>query len=164
MAFSRIDENVWAPLDSAVQHFTHSADLAGRAGNRKAEKVFVDQYFRTRALTCLYTTLRNTAVWIYAVHEYRESADPDIRSEMRRLLDEMIEKEIQNCKELIRLWEEAPVEWMIVSGAEETPFIHAGNFAELVAKKISLMEEYRGYEPSVDPKFMFRIANNPYKK
>jgi hypothetical protein len=162
MAFSRIDDNVWGPLESAIRLFKNAGGKAGRTGDRKAEKVFIDQYFRIRALKCLYTTIRNTAVWIYAVHEYRESGDPSIRTASRKLLDEMIKKEIQNCRELILLWEKAPVEWMIISGTEETPFIHAENFAELLAKKISLMEEYRGDEPSIDPEYMFRITNNPY--
>jgi hypothetical protein len=54
------------------------------------------------------------------------------------------------------------VEWMIVSGAEETAFTHAENFPELLEKKISLMEKHRGDEPSIDPDYMFRVKNNPY--
>lgn len=162
MAFLRIDENVWDPLDAAIQHFGRLRDKAGTAGDRNAADVFADQYFRTRALKCLYMTLRNTAVWIYAVHEYLESAESAIRTGCRKLLDEMIAKEIENCQELIRLWEEAPVEWLIVSESGETPFIHGGNFPELVAKKISLMEKYRDDEPFIDPDYMTRIKNDPY--
>ena len=161
-AFSRIDENVWKPLESAIRLFKRKGEGAGGTGDRKAAKVFVDQYFRTRALKCLFTTLRNTAVWIYAVHEYRDSDDPATKIECRRLLDDMMEKETQNCEELIMLWEKAPIEWMIVSGAEETPFIYADNFAGLLEKKISLMKSHRGDEPSIDPDYMFRIKNNPY--
>jgi hypothetical protein len=161
-SFSRIDENVWTPLESAIDLFQKKREEAESAGDQKAEKVFADQYFRARALKCLFTTLRNVAAWIYGVHQYRDSDDPSVKSDSRKILDEMIQIEIQNCADLIELWEKAPVEWMIVSGAEETAFIHAENFPELLAKKISLMEKHRGDEPSIDPDYMFRIKNNPY--
>lgn len=162
MAFSRIDENVWAPMDSAVCLFEEKIDETGDAGHNGARKVFVDQYFRARALKCLFATLRNTAVWIYAVHEYLDSDEVHARAACRKLLDEMMDRELKNCAELIEIWEQAPIEWMIVSGTEESPFIYAGNFPELIAKKISLMEKYRTAEPSIDPDYMFRLKNNPY--
>ncbi len=162
LAYSRIDDNVWVPMESAVRLFGEKLEGAREAGDKKAEKVFVDQYFRARALKCLFVTLRNTAVWIYAVHEYLESDRADSRAACREVLDEMIDRELTNCAELIAIWEQAPIEWMIVSGSEETPFIYAENFPELIAKKMSLMEKYRGFEPSVDPDYMFRLKNNPY--
>lgn len=75
----------------------------------------------------------------------------------------MIEREICNCQELIRLWKEAPVEWMIISGTEETPFIHGENFSKLLEKKLALMEKYKNDEPFIDPDYMFRIADNPFR-
>jgi len=162
MAFSRIDENVWHPLESAISHFEKKRDQAAKKGDRKAQSVFEDQYCRSRALKCLYTTLRNTAVWIFAVHEHQDSKNPEVRSACRKLLDKMIEREIQNCGDLIDLWKNAPVEWMIVSGTEETPFIYADNFVDLLANKVSLMTKHRGDEPSIDPDYMFRLEDNPY--
>jgi hypothetical protein len=161
-AFSRIDENVWAPLESAIRLFKNKKDSAGRADKGKAEKVFEDQYFRARALKCLYMTLRNTAVWIYAVKEYLDAGDSSTRKSARNLLDEMAEKEIQNSKDLIDLWNTAPVEWMIISESQETPFIHADNFSRLLEKKIWLMEKHRDDEPAIDPDYMFRLEKNPY--
>ncbi len=161
-AFTRIDENVWTPLESAIELFKRKRDESKDFWNDKAGKVFEDQYYRSKALCCLYTTLRNTAVWIYAVHEYRDSKDPGRRADCRRLLDDMMRREIQNCREFIKLWETAPIEWMIVSGSEETPFIHAENFPQLLKKKMALMEEHRADEPYIDPDYMFRIKNNPY--
>jgi len=76
----------------------------------------------------------------------------------------MIEREIRNCQELIRLWKETPVEWMVISGTEETPFIYAENFANLLEKKITLMEKHKKDEPFIEPDYMFRIADNPYGK
>ena len=162
VAFSRIDENVWSPLETAISHFKKKKDQAANANDQKAVSVFEDQYYRSRALKCLYTTLRNMAVWIYAVHEYQDSKSPEVKTGCRKLLDEMIEREIQNCEDLIELWKKAPIEWMIVSGTEETPFIHAKNFVDLLANKVSLMKKHRGDEPSIDPDYMFRVKNNPY--
>ncbi len=158
-AFNRIDENVWAPLDEAIGLFKKKGEETSRDGNIEAKKVFEDQYFRARALRCLFTTLRNTAVWIFAVHEYLDSHSPEKKAECRNLLDDMIRREIQNCHELIELWETAPIEWMIVSGSEETPFIYGSNFPVLIKKKISLMEKHLRDEPFIDPDYMFRISN-----
>jgi hypothetical protein len=160
--FMRIDDNVWNPLVSAISHFKKSWKRAEGSGDEDAVSVFEDQYYRTRALKCLYTTLRNTAVWIYAVHEFQESNDPSTKAGCRKLLDEMIGREIQNCRDLIDLWNKAPIEWMIVSGTEETPFIHSTNFVELLGKKVSLMKKHRGDYPSIDPDYMFRLIENPY--
>jgi hypothetical protein len=161
-AFSRIDQNVWKPLDSAIDLFRMKWNEATDSKDFEAKKVFEDQYHRMRALKYLYMTLRNTAVWVYAVHEYLDVKDPDKRTECRQLLSEMIEKEIQNCQELIELWETAGIEWMIVSGSEETAFIHGENFPHLLDKKIALMEKHRNDEPFIDPDYMFRLPNNPY--
>jgi hypothetical protein len=157
-AFDRIDENVRPPLDAAIELFGKKAQEASRNGEARTKKVFEDQYFRARALRCLFITLRNTAVWIYAVHEYLDSGDPEKKAGCRNLLDDMIQREIQNCRELIELWETAPLEWMIVSGSEETAFIYGPNFPKLLKKKISLMEKHRADDPFIDPDYMFRIS------
>jgi len=161
-AFRRIDEHVWAPLESAVELFRKKMDDTAQSGDEKAEQVFEDQFFRTRALRCLYETLRNTAVWIYAVHEYLDSAEHSKKENCRGLLTDMNRREIQNCRKLIQLWNEAPLEWMIISGSEETPFIHGKNFPQLLKKKIDLMEKHKDDEPFIDPDYMFRVNNNPY--
>lgn len=162
-AFSRIDQNVWRHLKDSIDLFKEKMEAARKSGNQKAHDVFEDQYFRVRALRCLYETLRNTAVWIYAVHEYLDASDSEVKSHCRRLLTEMMDREIQNCRELIQLWIEAPLEWMIVSGTVETTFIHGQNFPELVQKRISLMEKHKGDEPYIDQEYMFRVKNNPYQ-
>lgn len=161
-AYKRIDKNVWTSLDAAIDLFGEKMEDAYRNESGQAKKVFEDQYFRGRALRCLFTTLRNTAVWIYAVHECLDSDDPEKKADCRNLLDDMIQGEIKNCLELIRLWETAPIEWMIVSGSEETPFIYGLNFPLLLKKKISLMEKHRTDEPFIDPDYMFRIVKDPY--
>ncbi len=162
-AFTRIDQDVWGHLKDSIDLFKEKMETSRKSGNRKADRVFEDQYFRARALRCLYQTLRNTAVWIYAVHEYLDASDSGVKSYCRRLLLEMMDSEIQSCRQLIRLWKEAPLEWMIVSGTVETTFIHGQNFPELLEKKISLMEKHKGDEPFIDPDYMFRVKNNPYQ-
>jgi len=106
-AFKRIDDHVWAPLESAVELFRLKMEEAAQSGDERAEQVFEDQFFRARALRCLYETLRNTAVWVYAVHEYLDSAEHSIKENCRGLLTDMSRREIQNCRKLIQLWNEA---------------------------------------------------------
>lgn len=161
-AVERIDASVWKPLEKAEAILKEGRDRAAAAGNEDSRKVFEDQHVRARALRCLYETLRSTAVWIYAVHTYLKSADPEERTRMRGLLAGMIEREIRNCRRLKELWEETPVEWMIVSGSEETPFIYAPNLGQLLDRKIALMQEYGDCEPRIDPEYMFRVASDPY--
>lgn len=162
-AFLRIDNKVWEPLKTAVDLFKEKMKETKSSRNDRAFRVFEDQYFRIKALRCLYETLRNTAVWIYAVRTYLDDQDDSDKSYCQSLLEEMIEREIQNSLEFIQLWEKASVEWMIVSGSVETPFIYGENFAELLKKKITLMEKHKNDEPFIDPEYMFRVADNPYE-
>jgi len=162
-AYRRIDAGAQRPLQAAVGLFRKKMTEAERLGDEKALAVFEDQHCRAEALRCLYETLRNTAVWIYAVHEYSDTADTKKKRYCLKLLDDMIEREIDNSRELIRLWTEAPVEWMYVSDFGETPFIYGENFPELLKKKIALMRKHRHDKPFIDPDYMFRVAGDPYR-
>jgi len=163
-AYRRIDRYVWKPLDTAVALFKKKMDESKDRRREQAHHVFEDQYFRAAALRCQYETLRNAAVWIYAVHEYQESRDAKKKRYCRQLLKDMTQREIRNARASIRLWREAPVEWMIVSGFGETPFIYGTNYPELLEKKIALMRKYGANEPHIDPNYMFRVENNPYRE
>lgn len=156
-SFLRIDENVWDPLERAIELFLNKIKPSAAALSEMALHVFQDQWFRARALRCLFSTLRNTAVWIYAVHEYLDSPDIALKKKCRQLLDKMMEREIENAKEMIELWRESPVEWIIISGSVETPFIHGDNFGDLLERKIDLMQKYKNDEPRIDPDYMFRL-------
>jgi len=162
-AYRRIDAGAMKPLRAAIDLFTKIKVEAVRAGDEQAGSVFIDQACRAQALWGLYETLRNTAVWIYAVHEYLEARDRKVKARCRALLDDMIGREIDNSGRLIRLWRDAPVEWMFVSDFGETPFIHGENFAELLEKRIALMKKHRRDKPSIDPEFMFRVKGDPYE-
>jgi hypothetical protein len=161
-AFPRIDRRVWAPLDQALGLLRGAMAEAKSAADEKAFSVFEDQSYRAWALRSLYETLRNTAVWIYAVHEYQDTRSGRAKARCRRLLDNMIGREIENARSLARLWARAPVEWMAVSGFGETPFIYSENFPELLKKKVRLMTRHRGDTPRIDPDYMFRVENDPY--
>jgi hypothetical protein len=157
-----IENNVWGPLDLALQIFEHNLKKAERTETKRAAAVFRDQLDRCRALRCLFVTLRNTATWIYAVRQYLETSSLKLKTQYRNILEKMMDSEIQNSRDLLSLWENSPVEWMIVSGEKETPFIYGENFPDLLHKKIELMEKYKNAEPRIDPGYMFRVKNNPY--
>jgi hypothetical protein len=161
-AFRRIDSRVWTPLDKAVGLFLKAMTDAKRDRDGKSLSVFEDQYYRAAALRCLYETIRNAAVWIYAVHEYQDTRNVRTKARCRRLLDDMIGREVENSRHFARLWAQSPVEWMAVSGFGETPFIYGENFPELLKKKIRLMTKYRNDVPRIDPDYMFRVENDPY--
>jgi hypothetical protein len=162
-AYRRIDAGAMKPLRAAIDLFLKKKTEAVRAGDEPAASVFIDQACRAQALEGLYETLRNAAVWIYAVHEYLETRDRKVKARCRALLDDMIGREIDNSGRLIRLWKDAPVEWMFVSDFGETPFIHGRNFAELLEKRIALMKKHRRDKPAIDPEFMFRVKDDPYE-
>jgi hypothetical protein len=160
-AVERIDAHVWQPLATAEGMFREGRTQASSSGDRKAEDVFTDQMVRIQALRCLYETLRNTALWVYAVHTFIRSRNRKVRERMQGLLNDMVEREIRNCRTLKELWETTSVEWMVVSGSEETPFIYAQNLGDLLDRKVVLMQKYGRYDPCIDPDFMFRVAGDP---
>ncbi len=161
-AFRRIDQNVWKPLRQAQALFKRKMEQAAREKRRKALALFSDQWIRVRALKCLFETLRNTAVWIWGVHTYLESNSRSLRQRARRLLREMVDREIANCRDLLQLWESSPLEFMMISGIGETTFIHGENLPQLLMKKIELMSRHRDDEPYIDPEFMWRVSPDPY--
>jgi hypothetical protein len=70
-----------------------------------------------------------------------------------------MEREIENSKEMIDLWQESSVEWIIISGSIETPFIHRDNFGDLLERKTDLMQKHKNDEPRIDPDYMFRLPS-----
>ncbi|MBU4329648.1 MAG: hypothetical protein KKB53_04005 [Acidobacteria bacterium] len=159
-ARERMDERVLPLLEEALER------LAGHkiaAENQPSVySVFHDFEVRTRALRCLIETLRNTAAWVESVHSYLDTMNEDIRAAGRRQIEELIDREIQNSRDLMDLWNECCVEWMIVAENGETPFLYGDNMPELLARRIGLMERHRGDTPSIDPNYMFRVRHNPY--
>ena len=162
-AYTRIDAKVWSPLGAAIGLAGRKKAESERAGDGKANAAFRDFHIRASALRCLYESQRNAAVWIYAVHEYLDTRSPRIRKRCRILIDDMIGREIRNAEDMIRLWNDSGIEWMSVSDFGETPFIHGTNVPDLLRKKIALMKRHRGDRPFIDPGYMFRVENDPYR-
>ena len=152
----KMDEQALPALDKAVRLFSGRIE-PGR------KDVFADQLVRARALKCLFMMLRNTACWIYSVHTFLRTEESDLRNRCLSLLDDLMDREIENTEELIELWENTDVEWMIV-GEVETPFIHGENFGALLRKKVDLIKSYRSHKPFIDPDYMFRFKGKKKKK
>ena len=134
-AYRRIDAGVWKPLNAAVRLFRENARKASESGDEAARRLFEDQGVRAEALQGHYTTLRNAAVWIFAVHEFLGTRNARVKARCRKLLDEAIGREIENARMMIRLWEETDVVWMMASPLGETPFIHGMNYPDLLQKR-----------------------------
>ncbi len=159
----KIDANVLPVLKRVLDKLSTVLREQDLKEQKNRLNIFLDLYDRCRALQCLFLTLRNTAAWIYAVHTFLDTENPDTQASCRMILDELIESEIRNAQDCLDLWENSPVEWMIVSGQGETPFIYGMNFGLLLKKKIVLMRRHKNDNPSIDPDYMFRVENNPYE-
>ena len=161
-ALERIDAHSMPPLVQAIDLMRIKLQESLQLGDETAGKLYRDQCHRARALKCLFETQRNAAAWIYGVHTFLRGETSEVKTEARRLLGEMVDREVSNTRDLIELWQTSPVRFMAVSALGETPFIHGSNFPELLRRRIELMERYRDCDPRIDPGFMWRVANDPY--
>ncbi len=159
----RIDAGVWKPLARALDVFKEKTRESSRAGNERAARVFEDQAVRIEALRGHYTTLRNAAAWIEDVHGFLGARTAGGKSKYLKDLQAMIDNEIVNAKDMIRLWRESRSVYMMVAEIGETPFIYGENFPDLLEMKIALMETHRTDLPRIDPDYMFRFSGDPYR-
>jgi hypothetical protein len=150
-----IDQRVLPPLDDAIARCVARLERLGE--NEEARLVFADLKDRLRAGACYYRTMRNTLAWIESVHGYLEATSEGEREQFLSLARSMIESELQNSRELLTLWEESSVSFMPVSSVAETLHIYGENFAELLTRKIALMEAHRNDRPRIDPDYMWRM-------
>ncbi len=149
----RVDRQVLPRLERAVGF----ADDCLQSVSDAERAVFRDQCDRLSALCCWAATLRTVAAWTVGVYGWLEAESMRARKRYRRLLDEMIDREIANTERLLRLWRESDTHFMAVSCVGETPFIYGENFGEGLQKKIDLMRRYREVEPRIDSGIMWRI-------
>jgi len=156
LAVERMDKSMWEKLNQAIAIYTKA--ILRSSEDDAAQKIFIDQLDRLRALKCWFRTHRNVAAWIAGVHGYLESCDEKIRNERRQLVKEMVLDEIDNTKELLQLWETSNVDFMVISVYAETPLIHGENFGELLKKRIKLMTGRENDEPYIDPDYMWRMS------
>lgn len=150
-----VDEGVIAPLDAAIDRALAAIERAADP----ARGVFEDLHDRLRAARCYYRTMRNTMAWTESVHGYRLAATPGERELRRVLVAEMVENELDNSRDLLALVQTSRVSFMPVLWRGETLHGYGKNFAELLRRKIALMEQYGDREPRVDPGYMWRMPD-----
>jgi hypothetical protein len=149
----QFDENVLPRLEAARQ----AAHRRVEASADEARSVFVDLRDRIRAFQCWATTLRNTCAWVTGVHGYLDAETVDKRSACLEEVREMVQREKQNAKALLDLWETSATEFMLVAEQGETSYVHGENFGDCVRKKIDLMEEYGDRKPAIDEDIIWRL-------
>ncbi len=159
-ALERIDENVWQPMDDAVRVLEGVRDQAQETlGDGNAIEDF---WVRLKALRCWFMTQRNVAAWIVGVCGHMEATSGAEKKKCRAMLDEMIDKEMENSDTLLGLLD-SDVEFMATTELTETPLIHGRNMKELLTRRIALMSAHRDDEPFIDPEYIERNAARAYE-
>ena len=151
----RVDKNVLGRLEGAVQFAAKYAD--DDSIPKQVRNVFIDQRDRLLAMKCWVRTQRSVAAWVAGVYNYLESTDDQEKKKWRAYLDDMMDKDIENTKDLLNLWKTSDVNFMIISETGETSYMYADNFGEKLQKKIELVEKYRHVEPRIDESVMWRV-------
>jgi hypothetical protein len=154
-ALERIDQNVWQPLDGALEVLTRvREEAANTLGDRN---VMEDQLLRLSALRCWLTTQRNVAAWVAGVCGYMEADSEGAKDECRAIVREMIASELDNSARLTALLD-SETGLMATTDKGETPLIYGRNLKELLAKRVALMTAHRDDEPFIDPEYIERNA------
>ena len=150
-----IFENVLPPLEQAIEIARLRRDRA--PAQSELRTVWATHYDRFYSMKNWFRTQKNVAAWIEGVHGYIESDDPKEKQRCRDLTRSTVLDEKANAKNFLDHVRSAETDWMIQSEVSETTFIYGDNFAELLEKKISLMEGRENDEPFVDPDYMWRV-------
>ena len=156
-------ENIIEQYDNACRPALNEAmELAVRVVDRvdngsRAEVVFTDFRDRLLALECLYRSLRNIGAWVAGVHGYMDAENGEERAAAYRIVEEMMDDELENARNLLALWEKTDVEFIPIHAYGETWHEYGDNLGELIQRKINLMEKHRYDKPYIDPDFMWRM-------
>jgi hypothetical protein len=102
--------------------------------------------------------MRNSVAWTESVHGYLESQSSADNERYRSLCRAMVTSELENAKNLLKLWNESDVNWMPISRTGESLHLYGDNFGDHVRRKITLMQQHIDDEPSIDPGFMWRMG------
>lgn len=147
-----IDDGVLPPLTAAI-------DRALAAAEREKTKpaVFADLLDRLRAARCFCRTMRNTMAWTESVHGFLRAGTAGEKELYRNLAGEMVENELDNARDLLALVQTRRVAFMPILSRGETLHGYGKNIADLLQRKIALMEQYGDREPRVDPGYMWRM-------
>jgi len=150
------DAKIWRPLDEAIA--LCESGMNGAPAGSVPQRVFLDQRDRLLGQKYYYRTLHNLAAWIAGVHGYIDSKDTAIKQAKQAMVKEMMADEIANTKALLKLFQESQVDFMPISDVSETMYEYCSkNFADLLQKKIALMEKHMNDEPYLDPNFMWQM-------
>jgi len=142
-------EAVWDPLAEAIDIADHMATEGG--------DVWIDLRDRLRAFLCYAETLRNICGWIAGVHGYLEATHDAQRSLRRSQVHDACQRELDNTRNLLSLWERSDVDFMPLMAQGETTHHYGMNLGELLRHRIDLMERFGGSEPAIDPDYMWRM-------
>lgn len=150
-----IDRTVIPPLNEALE--AAAKLLQGLSRTESSRKVFEDVRDRLRAARCFFMTMRNSLAWTESVHGYLEAQSGSEKERCRSLCRAMVTSELENAKNLLKLWNESDVDWMPISRTVESLHIYGENFGDHVRRKITLMQQHIDDEPYIDPGFMWRM-------
>lgn len=144
---------------SSLGHIESALGLLEKKIEKRLSAVLVDQRDRLLALLSWCRTRRSVASWIADVYGYTEARDKRTRAACRKRLDRMVASEIDNARDLLRLWKKSKTDFMAYSEGPETSFIYNKNFGRHLERKIRLMEKYGHVEPNIDHDIIWRVRN-----
>ncbi|HET6568827.1 MAG TPA: hypothetical protein VFG50_12745, partial [Rhodothermales bacterium] len=150
----QFDANVRPRLAEARGRAAGLCEMAGGP----ARDVFRDLHDRIRALQCWTTTQRNTCAWVAGVYGYLEAGSEEEKSRAAAYVQDMIDRDLANTRDLLDLWETSGTEFILVSGVGETSFVYGDNLGDLLRRKIELTEQYRDHEPRIDRDIIWRLS------
>ncbi len=152
------DENCLPQIDRAIA--VVKGELARLSKGTHAETVFTDLLANLETYRCYSVTMRDMVAWIEGVHGYMEAKTPQEKAEYQTKTKSCVEMEIQNTKDLLKLWNTSPVEIMGVSTVGENMNVYGENFGKLLQKRLALMEQHVNDVPYIDPNYMWRMPKH----
>ena len=152
------DEHVMPQIDRSIRLV--KSELARIPRSSRADTVFTDLLANLETYRCYSVTMRDMVAWIEGVHGYLEAKTPEAKAEYRARVKSCVEMEIQNTKDLLKLWNTSPVEIMGVSTVGENMNTYGENFGHLLEKRLSLMEQHVNDVPYIDPNYMWRMPEH----
>ena len=151
----RIDSNVWEPIDKAINQLERIEQKLSFKHHK--DNVIQDQLIRIKALKCWMMTQRNVAAWIGSVYGYINTADEKMKMKEPRIVEDLIQKEIDNSNVLSGLLDSG-IEFMAMTDQGETELVYGKNLKELLKQRVRLMEKHIYDEPFIDHDYMERKA------
>lgn len=144
---------------NALPHLSEALDRAAAlAASAPTPAVFVDLRDRIRALRCWATTQRNTCAWVGGVYGYLAAETNAEKAEHAAYVQDMIDRDLANTRDLLDLWEHSETEFILVSDVGETSFLYGENLGDLLRRKLDLTERYRHVEPAIDRDIIWRLV------